>query len=245
MENKVVLVTGSSSGIGRSIAYSLAKRGCNIVIHYNSNLKEAKKLESEIKKYNVETLIVKCDLENENEIYSMVDTIIDKFKKIDYLVNNAAVAIDTTMDDKSKENFIKTLNINLVGTFLLSKKVADIMYKNKFGKIINISSTNGIDTYYTESLDYDASKAALISLTHNLSKYYAPYVIVNAVCPGWVNTPMNKNLDKEFIENENKKIYLNRFAEPSEIASLVEFLLIDASYINNSIIRIDGGSDHA
>jgi len=118
MENKVVLVTGSSSGIGRSIAYSLAKRGCNIVIHYNSNLKEAKKLESEIKKYNVETLIVKCDLENENEIYSMVDTIIDKFKKIDYLVNNAAVAIDTTMDDKSKENFIKTLNINLVGTFL-------------------------------------------------------------------------------------------------------------------------------
>lgn len=245
MENKVVLVTGSSSGIGRSIAYSLAKRGCNIVIHYNSNLKEAKKLESEIKKYNVETLTIKCDLENENEIYSMVDTIIDKFKKIDYLVNNAAVAIDTTMDDKSKENFIKTLNINLVGTFLLSKKVADIMYKNKFGKIINISSTNGIDTYYTESLDYDASKAALISLTHNLSKYYAPYVIVNAVCPGWVNTPMNKNLDKEFIENENKKIYLNRFAEPSEIASLVEFLLIDASYINNSIIRIDGGSDHA
>ena len=245
MENRVCLVTGSSSGIGRSIAYSLAKRGCNIVIHYNSNLKEAKKLESEIKKYNVETLIVKCDLENENEIYSMVDTIIDKFKKIDYLVNNAAVAIDTTMDDKSKENFIKTLNINLVGTFLLSKKVADIMYKNKFGKIINISSTNGIDTYYTESLDYDASKAALISLTHNLSKYYAPYVIVNAVCPGWVNTPMNKNLDKGFIENENKKIYLNRFAEPSEIASLVEFLLIDASYINNSIIRIDGGSDHA
>ena len=92
------------------------------------------------------------------------------FQKIDYLVNNAAVAIDTTMDDKTKDNFNKILNINLVGTFLLSKKVADIMYKNKFGKIINISSTNGIDTYYTESLDYDASKAGLISLTHNLSK---------------------------------------------------------------------------
>ena len=159
--------------------------------------------------------------------------------------NNAAVAIDTTMDDKTKDNFNKILNVNLVGTFILSKKVAEIMYKNKFGKIINISSTNGIDTYYTESLDYDASKAGLISLTHNLSKYYAPYVIVNAVCPGWVNTPMNKNLDKEFIENENKKIYLNRFAEPSEIASLVEFLLLDASYINNSVIRIDGGLDHA
>ena len=245
MENRVCLVTGSSSGIGYEIAKSLAKRGCNIVIHYNSNLEAAKKLESEIKKYKVETLTIKCDLENENEIYSMVDTIIDKFKKIDYLVNNAAVAIDTTMDDKTKDNFNKILNVNLVGTFILSKKVAEIMYKNKFGKIINISSTNGIDTYYTESLDYDASKAGLISLTHNLSKYYAPYVIVNAVCPGWVNTPMNKNLDKEFIENENKKIYLNRFAEPSEIASLVEFLLLDASYINNSVIRIDGGLDHA
>ena len=176
----------------------------------------------------------------------MVNEITNKFGSIDYLVNNAGIAIDTTFEDKNKENFIKTLNVNLIGPFLLSRIIGNKMYENKFGKIINISSTNGLETYYEESLDYDASKAALISLTHNLSKHYAPYVYVNAICPGWVNTDMNKELDKKFIDDEVSKIYLNRFAEPEEIAHLVKFLLSDeASYINNSIIRIDGGSDHA
>ena len=243
---KTVLITGSSRGIGRSIAINLAKEDYNIIIHYNSNYEEAKRTEEEINKYNKNTLIVKCNLENENEINNMVSEIIGKFGKIDYLVNNAGIAIDTIFEDKNKENFIKTLNVNLIGPFLLSKIVGDIMYKNKFGKIINISSTNAFETYYEESLDYDASKAALISLTHNLSKHYAPYVLVNAVCPGWVNTDMNKELDKEFIEEEKNKIYLNRFGKPEEIAYLVKFLLSDeASYINNSVIRIDGGSDHA
>ena len=243
---RTVLITGSSRGIGKSIALDLAKEDYNIVIHYNNGLEEAKKVEEEINKYNKNTMIVKCNLENENEIKSMVNAIINKFVSIDYLVNNAGIAIDTTFEDKNKENFIKTLNVNLIGPFLLSRIVGDMMYKNKFGKIVNISSTNGLETYYEESLDYDASKAGLISLTHNLSKHYAPYVLVNAVCPGWVNTEMNKELDKEFIEEESSKIYLNRFAEPDEIAHLVKFLLSDeANYINNSVIRIDGGSDHA
>lgn len=243
---KTVLITGSSRDIGKSIALDLANENYNIVIHYNNDLAEAKKVEEEINQYNESTMIVKCNLENEDEIRSMVNEIINKFGKIDYLVNNAGIAIDTTFEDKTKENFMKILNVNLIGQFLLSRIVGDMMYQNKFGKIINISSTNGIDTYYEESLDYDASKAGLISLTHNLSKHYAPYVYVNAICPGWVNTDMNKELDKEFIEEEASKVYLNRFAEPEEIAHLVKFLLSDeASYINNSIIRIDGGSDHA
>ena len=242
----VALVTGSSSGIGKSIALLLAKKGCNVIIIYNSNKEEALKVEKEALKYGVETLIVKCDLSNEEEIKNMVDLSINKFGKIDYLVNNAGIAIDTTFEDKTKENFIKTLNVNLIGPFLLSRLVGDIMYKNKFGKIVNISSTNGLETYYEESLDYDASKAGLISLTHNLSEHYAPYVLVNAVCPGWVDTPMNKELDKDFIDEESKKIYLNRFAKPEEIASVVAFLLSeDASYINNTVIRVDGGSRHA
>ena len=116
------------------------------------------------------------------------------------------------------------------------------MLKQKEGNIINISSTNGIDTYYEYSLDYDASKAAVINLTHNFASHYAPYVNVNCVCPGWINTPMNKNLDKEFIKDEENKILLGRFANPEEITALVYFLSTDeANYINDSIIRIDGG----
>ena len=116
------------------------------------------------------------------------------------------------------------------------------MIKNGSGKIINIASPNGIDTYYPFSLDYDASKAGIISLTHNLAEYYKPYITVNAVAPGWVNTPMNNELDSEFKKEKCKKIMLGRFADPLEIAKVVTFLASEnAAYINNSIIRVDGG----
>ena len=161
----------------------------------------------------------------------------DKYGKIDVLVNNAGIAIDTTFEDKTVENFRKTINVNLIGTFIVSKHVRSIMDK---GVIINIASTNGIDTTYPESLDYDASKAGVISLTHNLAMQYAPDIRVNAICPGWVNTDMNKELDPELIEEETKKIKLGRFAEPEDIAEAVYNISI-SKYINDAIIRVDGG----
>ena len=158
------------------------------------------------------------------------------------LINNAATTCDTLFEDKTKDNFMNTLDINLVAPFLLCQKIGPKMKENRYGVIINISSTNGIDTPYIESVDYDASKAGLISLSNNLANYLAPYVRVNTICPGWINTNMNKNLDKEFINKEENKILLGRFGNPNEVAELVFFLVSDnASYINNSIIRIDGG----
>ena len=187
-------------------------------------------------------MIIKASIDNEEEVKSMIHEIIDRFGKLDILVNNAGIAIDTLFEDKTKENFKKILDVNLIGTFLVSKYAGDVMLKNNYGKIINVSSTNAIDTYYPMSLDYDASKSAIISLTHNLAVQYAPTINVNAVAPGWVNTDMNQNLDKDFIEKENNKILLKRFAEPSEIAKVITFLASDdASYINNEVIRIDGG----
>lgn len=232
---KIVLITGGTSGLGYATVKKL--ENCKIILTYNNNALKAESMKSE----NID--VVKCDMTSENDIKNLYDYVVNKYGYIDVLVNNAAIAIDTLYEDKTKDNFIKTLDTNLIGPFLLSRYFGDLMYKRKSGKIINISSTNGIDTNYPMSLDYDASKAGLISLTRNLARQYAPYVLVNAVAPGWINTEMNKNLDREFIDNETKKILLNRFAEPEEIANVIKFLISDdSSYINNSVIRIDGGS---
>lgn len=241
-KNKVALVTGSSKGIGAATILEFAKNNCNVVINYKEDENSALNLQKELDKYNIGSLVIKADVSKEEEVKNMIDQIINKFNRIDILVNNAAIAIDTLFEDKTVANFKKTLDTNLIGAFVVSKYVGEVMLKQKYGKIVNVSSTNGIDTFYPMSIDYDASKAGLISLTHNLAKQYAPYINVNAVAPGWVNTPMNKELDAEFKQEEIKKIFLNRFADPTEIAKVITFLASDeASYINGSIIRVDGG----
>ena len=235
--NKVVLVTGSSKGIGKATILKYAKEGYDVIINYNSDLDGALETEKLAKELGVNTLVVKCDISKEDEVKEMINKIKETFEKIDVLVNNAGIAIDTTFDDKTVENFRKTLDTNLIGTFLVSKYASKIMDN---GAIINISSTNGIDTTYPESLDYDASKAGVISLTHNLATEFAPNIRVNAICPGWVNTEMNKELDTTFVKEETSKIKLGRFANPEEIAEAIYNISI-CSYINDAIIRVDGG----
>ena len=238
-----VLVTGSSRGLGRSIILEYAKNGNDVVINYNNSEKEAFELKDYVEtNYKVKALVIKCDISKESEIDSMIEEIYKEFGHLDILINNASIDLDQDFTLKTKEDFMKTIEVNLVGTYLLSKKIGLRMLERKTGNIINISSTNGIDTTYPESIDYDASKAGVISLNHNLANYFAPYIRVNTICPGWINTDMNKDLDKKFIDKEISKILLNRFAEPEEIANLAYFLGTDkASYINDSIIRIDGG----
>lgn len=246
MERKTVLITGASRGLGAAIARVFTKNNHNIILNYNNSETEALNLTEELRKYNVEVLPIKADMTNEEEIKNMVNISLEQFKKIDVLVNNAGIAIDTTFEDKTKENFIKTIDTNLIGPFLVSKYVGESMLKEKQGCIINISSNAGLESYYPEGLDYDASKAGLISLTHNLALHFAPYIRVNCIAPGWINTEMNKNLDKDYIKEEESKILLNRFAEPEEIAKVVYFLSTeDAKYINNETIRVDGGTIHA
>ena len=238
MERKVVLVTGGSRGIGKAIATDFANKGYDVVINYKKADEEAKKLKEELENlYSIKALIVKADVSNEDEVQS-----IKEFSKIDVLVNNAGIAIDKEFDERTVEDWQLTLNTNLIAPFIVSKYVGSEMLKNKSGKIINISSTNGIDAFFPTSIDYDASKAGLISLTHNLAIQFAPFINVNCVAPGWVNTDMNKDLPKELIEEETNRIYKKRFAEPSEIAKVVTFLASeDADFINNEVIKVDGG----
>lgn len=240
---RTVLITGASRGIGASIAREFAWHAYNIVINYNESAEDAIALQEELKeKCNIKALIIKADVSKEEEVKKMIDVAIKEFGTIDVLVNNAGIALDKPFVDKTYDDFRHVLDVNLISVFLTSKYLAPHMLKNKFGRIINIASTNGIDTLYPESMDYDASKAGVISLTHNLAKELAPVINVNAVAPGWVNTDMNKDLDKGFVKQEEEKILLKRFAEPDEIAKVVFFLASDeASYINSTVIRVDGG----
>lgn len=243
---KTVLITGGSRGIGKATSLEFAKHGYNIVINYVNDDISAKNLKSYIvENYDVDVMLCKCNVSSEDGVKGMVNSIIDNYGNIDVLVNNAGIAIDTTFDDKKIENFKKILNVNLIGPFILSREVGNYMLKQGFGSIINVSSTNALDTYYEYSLDYDASKAGLVSLTHNLAKYYAPNIRVNAVAPGWVDTEMNKELDSSYIKEECDKIYLKRFAKPEEVAKAIYFLASDdASYITGEVLRVDGGCDH-
>lgn len=243
MNRVVALVTGSNRGIGRSCIEEFAKRGVTVVINYCHHEDEAKELEQEIKdKYNVDVLTIKCDVSKEDEVEAMFNQIEETFGGLDILVNNASVCRDSLLLDKNIKEFKRVLDVNLIGTYLCSKYAAKMMLAVKKGKIINISSTNALDTFYPESCDYDASKAGVISLTHNMAREFAPFITVNCICPGWVKTQMNKDLSLEQINEEKKNILLGRFAEPEEIAKVVMFLSSsNASYINDSIIRVDGG----
>ncbi|HHT38731.1 MAG TPA: 3-oxoacyl-ACP reductase FabG [Mollicutes bacterium] len=242
-KGKIALVTGSSRGIGKATIIELASKGCNVIINYVNGEKEAEELKKYVNnKFNIDVMVIKADVSNEEEVKEMIDKIITKFNKIDILVNNAGIAIDNGFHEKTIDEFKKVLDVNLIGTYLVSKYVSVQMLKQKYGKIINVSSTNGINTNYPYSIDYDASKAGVISLTRNLALQLAPYINVNCVAPGWVKTEMNKELDENYIKEENKKILLNRFAEPEEIAKVIAFLASDdASYVNNTVIRVDGG----
>ena len=242
--NKVVLVTGGAQGIGKAIVLELAKNHYDVVINYLTSNKAATLLEEEIKKnYDVRVMTIQADVSKEEEVDAMISLIEKKWGGVDILINNAAVDLSNLFHLKTAYEFRKTLDVNVVGAFNCSKRVYRHMLDQEYGRIINISSTNGINTYYPMCIDYDASKAALISLTHNLAFEYGPYINVNAIAPGFIGTDNELDgYDEEFLKEEQEKIMVNRYGKPEEVAYLVKFLISDeANFINNTIIRIDGG----
>ena len=227
---KTVLITGSSSKICQKAIKKFLEKGYQVITTYYKN----KCVMENVTSYYL-------DLKDENSIRNLIYNIKNEFGYIDVLVNNIGVCKDSPLEEKSMSDFKNILDINLTGTFMLTKYIKEVMNN---GSILNIASTNGIDTYYPESIDYDASKAGIISLTHNFAKIYAPNIRVNALALGWVNTDMTKDMFEKFKMQEENKILLKRFAEPEEIANVIYFISSDeASYINNSIIRVDGGKN--
>ena len=239
--NKVVLVTGSSRGIGKATVIEFASKGYNVVINYNSSDKEANDLKDYVEKnFNVKALSIKADVANEEEVKNMITNILNEFGRVDVLVNNAGIVYDREFDDIKIEEFEKTLKVNVIGAFIVAREVSK--YMKKGSSIVNVSSTNGTKTISPECLDYNISKIGLQSLTRDLAFQFKPNIRVNAIAIGWADTDMNKDLPKDYIEDEKSKIYVERFADPSEIAKIIYFLASEeSSYINSEVVNIDGG----
>ncbi|MBI4214387.1 SDR family oxidoreductase, partial [archaeon] len=217
-----------------------AKEGAKIIVNFSKSENGAKQVVKEIEKIGSEAMAIKCDVSDEKQVKNMVERAVEKFGKIDILVNNAGIVFDVPFNERKVDQWKRTLDVNLIGVFLCCKYAAPHMPAGS--RIINISSTNGINSFNPDSMDYDASKAGVIILTRNLAKELAPKILVNSVAPGWVNTEINKQLPKDFVDRETRKIYLKRFAEPEEIAKSILFMASDdASYITGTTLMIDGG----
>lgn len=221
-----VLVTGGARGLGLAISLYYLKMGHSVVVNYNNSSDLALKLKSE---YGDRVSIVKADVSNEDDVKRMFDAL----GKLDVVVNNAGIAKDSDPMEKSAEEFLEVIKVNLLGTFLVSKYAVNHVDK---GCIVNISSTNALDTYYPESMDYDASKAGVISLTHNFSLYLKDRDIrVNVVCPDWIYTDMNLEMDEEYKKS------LGVFLKPEEVAKVVYDVSVDES-VNDAVIRVGDNS---
>lgn len=241
-KNKTVLITGSSRGIGRATAIAFAQEGANVVVNYIKNKIAADEVVTKIKSLNMGAIAIQADVANESDVKRMIEETVKHFGVIDVLVNNAGVVFDISILEKTVEQWERTLRVNLIGAFLCIKYAVPHMKDRSGASILNISSTNGIDSLSPESADYDTSKAGVISLTKNFSQSLAPYIRVNSIAPGWIDTDINKGLPKDFVENETQKIALKRWGHPEEIAKAILFLCSDeASFITGSTLVVDGG----
>ena len=235
------LITGASIGIGHDVVLKLASLNYNIYFTYLSNFNKAKELQEEvINKYNVKCYIKKCDLSCEEDILNTIDDFKDKLGNLDVLINNASYSSDNLIIDKTKEEFMKVIDVNLVGTFLISKYSFDIM--NEHGIIINMSSTDGIDTMSLYNVDYAASKAGIISLTKSFSLSFNNIRTV-ALAPNWVNTESTREMNQEYLKSELRRIGQDKLINIDTIVNKIIHIIVDKNIKSGSIIRIDGDSD--
>lgn len=240
--NQVALITGGTRGIGREIALTLAKQGYDIALNYRTENEELEELKNMIEKEQVECLLVKGDVSHFEECEQFVKQIIEKFGKIDVLVNNAGITKDTLLARMKKEDFEQVLEVNLVGTFNVTKNVISYMMKARKGRIINISSVVGISGNAGQT-NYAASKAGIIGFTKSLAKEVASRnILVNSIAPGFIKTNMTEVLKEEIKQEIAKNIPMQRLGEPKDVAGVVKFLVSeDSSYITGQVIQVDGG----
>lgn len=242
MEKKVAIITGGSRGIGASIAKSLAMDGFCVVINFVSNESAASLVLDECNKISSDNMIYKADVSNFSECENMVNAVLERYGRIDVLVNNAGITKDMLMLKMTTLDFTEVIDKNLLSAFNMTKCVTKQMFKQRTGSIINITSVAGVSGNIGQA-NYSASKAGLIGLTKSLSKEFgARNITVNAVAPGFIKTDMTSELPEKYIEQVTNQTSLKRLGEDTDIANIVSFLASDkAKYITGQIINVDGG----
>lgn len=242
LKNKVALVTGASRGIGRAIAIELAKNGANVAVNYAGSKEKAEEVVNEIKQLGQEAIAIQADVSDEEAINNMVKEVITAFGRLDILVNNAGITRDNLMMRMKVEDWDAVIDTNLKGVFLCSKAVTRQMMKQRFGRIINISSVVGVLGNAGQA-NYVAAKAGVIGLTKAMARELANRnITVNAVAPGFIKTDMTDKLPEEMKENLLGQIPLGTFGTPEQVAKVVRFLASDdASYMTGQTLHVDGG----
>ena len=240
LREKVAIVTGASRGIGRAIAQALAAEGAKIVINYASASNSAQQVVSEITDKGSEAIALQADVSQSDQVESLVNAVMEKWNRIDILINNAGITRDTLLLRMKPEDWQAVIDLNLTGVFLCTKAVSKIMLKQRSGRIINITSVAG-QMGNPGQANYSAAKAGVIGFTKTVAKELAPRgIIVNAVAPGFIATDMTNDLKSEEIL---KYIPLSRYGQPEEVAGMVRYLAADpsASYITGQVFNVDGG----
>ena len=238
--NKVIIVTGASRGIGREIAKGLAKKGYTIIANYNKTEQQILELQKELEKENIKIDIFKADVSKRNEAKELVENTINKYGKIDVLINNAGISQIKEFTQITDEDWNNMINTNLNSVFYMTQETCKNMIHNKKGCIINISSIWGVEGASCE-VHYSVSKAGIDAMTKSLAKEMGPSNIrINSIAPGFINTEMNKHLSEEEINNIKEEIPLERIGQAKDIEKCVEWLIED-EYTTGQVISINGG----
>ena len=242
LKDKIAVVTGGSRGIGRAICVDFARHGASVLFCYSGNVAAAEETLKLCKEFGADAVAVQADVGNREDVDVLIQTALERFGRIDILVNNAGITKDNMLLRMKEADFDKVIETNLKGTFLTMKAVTKTMMKQRFGRIINISSVVALQGNAGQA-NYCASKAGIIGMTKSLAKELASRgITVNAVAPGLIETDMTQKLAENITVEMTKAIPMGRAGKPEEIASVVSFLASSqASYITGQVLAVDGG----